>query len=67
MKPRNLLDILGVCAKEDVHTNLFKYCVEKSEQFRGAFFTSVLNWPSETPLMSVHTRMSLPEMAFPIW
>jgi hypothetical protein len=66
MRETNLLGILGVSAKEDVHTNLFKYCIENSRQFREAFFESVLNWPMDMPLISVSTRMSLPPtLVFP--
>jgi len=65
MRGTNVLKILGVSSKEDVHANLFKYCIENSRRFREAFFESVLNWPMDMPLVGVSTRMSLPDIGLP--
>lgn len=59
MKEENLFDLLGVAAKEDVHTNLFKYCIENSPHFREIFFLSILKWPSDTELKSIDVRPSI--------
>lgn len=59
MKESNVLSLLGVCSKEDVHSNLFKYCIDHSPQFRHTFLHSVLNWPADVSLTSVNTRISL--------
>ncbi|MGB8098556.1 MAG: hypothetical protein WCF17_15475, partial [Terracidiphilus sp.] len=61
----NVLNLLGVTGKEDVHTNLFKYCIEHSPQFRNSFFASVLGWPTDTELSDVRTRLSLRGIGVP--
>lgn len=65
MKDANLLNILGIAAKEDVHANLFKYCIESSPQFRKAFFSSILNWPADTDLKSIDVRLSIAGTGLP--
>jgi hypothetical protein len=65
MRSNNVLALLNVCGKEDVHTNLFKYCIQNSQEFSHAFITSILNWPQETLLTGVYTRMSLPGVGVP--
>lgn len=65
MKEANLLNLLGVAAKEDVHANLFKYCIENSPHFREAFFSSILNWPPDTDLKSIDVRPSIAGTGLP--
>ena len=42
----NVLSILGVSAKEDVISNLLRYCIEASPAIRDAFLAKVFNVPS---------------------
>lgn len=41
----NVLSILGVSAKEDVISNLLRYCIEASPAFRDAFLVNICRVP----------------------
>ncbi|WP_169829434.1 PD-(D/E)XK nuclease family protein [Desulfatibacillum aliphaticivorans] len=56
---QNILSILGVAGKEDVISNLLRYCIEASTTFRDAFLQNICDIdPSGITDARVFTRVS---------
>lgn len=62
----NVLSILGVSSKEDVISNLLRYCIEASREFRDAFLSDICNVPSPSNArVQALTRVSTGESGVP--
>lgn len=56
---QNILTILGIASKEDVITNLLRYCIEVSPLFRQAFLENICDVQvSKVSKVIAHTRIS---------
>jgi hypothetical protein len=66
MREDNILEVLGVAGKEDVISNLLKYCIEYSASFRNIFLEDICSFEAATySSCDVYTRLSVPGVGVP--
>lgn len=62
----NVLSVLGISTREDVITNLLRYCIEVSPNFRDIFLRSICGIdPAGVISVRVHTRVPTDSSGLP--